>query len=190
MRAALRSVAQPSLALQKTCHKLFGPDAGLAQRRCARRFRPVCGGPAEAFVPVAHSSGERRGLIPKARSVALKLRVSLIAYLLSGHTLRILQDFTDDPALLKKAAAAFHGEPSGTLAATRVECKSFPWWLCEGVYEMRDAANVDRIQLTLSALSQIANHLACAGPQKPTLDLKKLSVFLNSYKHEPVRYQP
>jgi len=98
-------------------------------------------------------------------SLDLNRRVAI--YLLSGHSLRVLHDFTDDPALLKKAIAGFHGESSAILEGTRVGgCASH---LCEGLKELRDATNVDRIHLTLSALSQIANHLAHVPGRKSLL---------------------
>jgi VWFA-related protein len=98
-------------------------------------------------------------------SLDLNRRVAI--YLLSGHSLRVLQDFTDDPALLKKAIAGFHGESSAILEGTRVEgCGRHE---CEGLHESRDAANVDRVHLTLAALSQIANHLAHVPGRKSLL---------------------
>jgi len=98
-------------------------------------------------------------------SLDLKRRVAI--YILGGRNLRVLQDFTDDPALLKKAVAAFRGESSAILEGTRVG--SCGGHLCEGLAESRDAANVDRIELTLSALSQIANHLAQVPGRKSLL---------------------
>lgn len=89
-------------------------------------------------------------------------------YLLSSG-IRVLQDFTDDSKLLRKAVTAFHGGTSPTLAAANAATPPMPTTgppggadnvVREAFAEMRDSATVDRVSLTLAALSQIANHLA------------------------------
>ncbi len=114
----------------------------------------------------------REPILKFLSSLDLNRRVAI--YLLSGHSLRVLQDFTDDPALLKKAIAGFHGESSNVLEGTRAELVAggrggASALAREAFAEMRDSANVDRASLTLAALSQIAGHLAQVPGRKSIL---------------------
>ena len=90
-------------------------------------------------------------------------------YLLSDR-IRILQDFTDDPRLLQRAATeyqaggsgALRGATSSTPYADDALAQSDPTiaMMRESFNEMRDFHQIDRALTTTKALEQIAAHLA------------------------------
>lgn len=100
-----------------------------------------------------------------------------VAIYILGTRLHVLQDFTQDPHILAQAAAKLQGAPSTLLGASNTPLPGNPVPASEemttgmpdnaaeavareALAEMRDAATVDRASLTLSALEQIANHIA------------------------------
>ena len=110
-----------------------------------------------------------------AQKQILKFLASLdpnrrVAIYLLSRSLRVLQDFTDDPALLRKAIENLPAAPSTLLSAGNTPTPVIPPssgppsgadnLMREAFAEMRDAAAVDRVAATLAALEQIASHLA------------------------------
>jgi VWFA-related protein len=116
-----------------------------------------------------------------AQKQILKFLTSLdphrrVAIYVLSRRIRVLQDFTSDSALLTKAVNNLKAQQSGALAGSTAATpgdpvnKSEEWYgvdadatvlgLRESFAEMRDAHNLDRVQLTLAALEQIARHLA------------------------------
>ena len=136
----------------------------------------------------------REQILKFLATLDLNRRVAI--YLLSGHSLRVLQDFTDDPALLKKAIAGFHGESSKVLEGTRAELAAggrggASALAAEAFAEMRDSANLDRVSLTLAALSQIAGHLAQVPGRKSILWISSSFPSLSDPRSlQPSRRQP
>lgn len=93
-----------------------------------------------------------------------------------GTDIRVLQDFTDDPAILQKAAAKFQG---ASTALYRASNEAAPYTddalmandptiaaLREAFNEMNDFHTVDRVETTAKALEQIAAHLASIPGRK------------------------
>ncbi len=90
-------------------------------------------------------------------------------YLLNAR-IRVLQDFTDDPALLQKAVAKYQGESSSALRGANeptpfsdeADMSSDPTiaMMRESFNEIQDFHQIDRVQATGKALEQIAAHLA------------------------------
>ncbi len=118
-----------------------------------------------------------------ARKQILKFIASLdhsrrMAIYLLNTKIRVLQDFTDDPALLKAALEKYAAESSATLrGATEANPHILPPSMTmnndptidamlESFNEIRDAHQVDRAKLTANALEQIAVHLARVSGRK------------------------
>jgi VWFA-related protein len=126
-----------------------------------------------------------------ARRQLLKFLTTLepgrrVAIYILGTRLHVLQDFTSDPRLLAQAAQKFQGQPSNPLGASNMPLPGAPVTATEemntgmtdnpaeavareALAEMRDAATVDRVSITLTALEQIANHLASVPGRKSLL---------------------
>lgn len=95
-----------------------------------------------------------------------------IAIYLLGNQIRVLQDFTSERTLLEKAIDKVHGVHSSDLTAATTanpidlaqavdpHYEASDDVMHEMVNEMRDAHNVNRAEVTMSALEQIARHLA------------------------------
>ena len=102
-----------------------------------------------------------------------------VAIYLLNTKIRVLQDFTDDPALLKAAIEKYQGESSASLRGANEQVNVPPpnmsttmlndptvAGMLESFNEMSDAHQVDRARLTANALQQIAVHLARVSGRK------------------------
>ncbi len=146
------------------------------------RFTPSGDAPLNATVllidalntEVPDQQAARRQLLKFLSTLEPTRRVAI--YIL-GTRLHVLQDFTQDPHILAQAAAKLQGSPSTLLGASNTPLPGNPVPASEemttgmpdnpaeavareALAEMRDAATVDRASLTLSALEQVANHIA------------------------------
>jgi len=109
--------------------------------------------------------------------------------------IRVLQDFTDDPAVLKRAVTKYQGEGSALL---RGATEQTPYsddadmatdatiaGMRESFNEMHDFHQVDRAQTTAKALEQIATHLARVPGRKTLIWLSGSFPFylINDERH-------
>ncbi len=106
-------------------------------------------------------------------------RARRVAIYLLNTKIRVLQDFTDDPAKLKAAIEKYQGESSASLRGANEQVNIPPpnmsttmlndptvAGMLEAFNEMSDAHQVDRAKLTANALEQIAVHLARVSGRK------------------------